>query len=400
MKKRHGNEVVEYNFNEIAEGDIKLEVSEEDKVMDNENAPLATLEDKLEVVNPTNSDINKFEKEKTQTIIVNNYYNQAPIDGLTNQNNQVNTQNVNPKENINNNISNNVNNNGEKKLTQKEIIEREFLIREALIRNPFLFDNDINNNYILSIEDFYIVYKDESIRFGDCFREQAGVKRFNKFVRKRIISENFTLWKEEIDKRLENDELIGEGHFENVGKISSDFAKVKIYLFVLVIFSFFMCLFLLGEAFSFFGERNDLEKMVIGIMMALSIGCVLIGGLINKKKRMSTQFFKYGKGKYHKKIKALKKECDSKINEAIRYYSTAHKRRFSKKPLSISQVAIGEKRFLEIENIVNVNNEVNSNEKGKQGALKFFSRITKLFAILLPIASVIIFVIGIIRKFL
>ena len=66
-------------------------------------------------------------------------------------------------------------------------------------------------------------------------------------------------------------------------------------------------------------------------------------------------------------------------------------------PLAISQVAIGEKKFFEIEGIVNVNNEVNNDENEKQKALKFYGWLVKIIAIINLIAPVIILIIGIIK---
>jgi hypothetical protein len=388
MKK---NEIKEYNFNDIATGDIKLELTEEEKKeMESSLAAVKMGEvietvEEAKVVNSVNSDINDLNQPK-QTIIVNNYYGQNPIESID--------ANKNISNSINQNTAGNINNNDK---TDKNDKEKEFLLREALVKNPFLFNDDIKNNYVTSIEDFYIIFKGESIRFGDCIRQPNGSKRLNRFARKRIIINSFKNWKEEINKRLENDQLVGMGHFENVSKLHNNFAKVKFYVFLFAIISFFISLFLLGEKIAFFSTRSNIEKIILGISLVLSIGCVLIGGLINKKKRLSLQFVRYGKGKYHKKISELNKEFNKKYNNAVRYYNGAHKKKFSKMPLAISQVAIGDKKFFEIEGIVNVNNEVNNDENEKQKALKFYGWLVKIIAIINLIAPVIILIIGIIK---
>ena len=72
-------------------------------------------------------------------------------------------------------------------------------INETLFTNPFLFKrDDYNKKYILSVEDFYVKYKNESFVFGSVVR----TKNFTRREKRKIFHKNVKQWNKDAKLKI------------------------------------------------------------------------------------------------------------------------------------------------------------------------------------------------------
>jgi len=285
--------------------------------------------------------------------------------------------------------------------TKNAEAEKNYIIKQALIRNPFLFDDFPENNYITSIEDFYVEYKNEQYRFGEVIRSKELARR----KKKKILKICFKKWKDEIDTRLEEDALIGEGQFENGERQSNQAIKVGAAPFVLAPIMMIIAMLLISGKVNFLGTLSKFEFLIMSCVIPILIGIVCIGALLNKTNNIFSKLNKFSKDQYDKKLKSLKNDFNKKYNTTYGYYKNGYKGKFKKNPLPIKKTAVGSEKFNTLEEIVKGNCQINQNQgkkKGGQKAIKglvgFLTVITTMFVVGDGLYHVVMGVINLIRN--
>lgn len=84
----------------------------------------------------------------------------------------------------------------EKNIVEKSISEKER--EDIMCGNPFLFKEDKKQDIIYSIEDFYVQYKDNYIKFEDVVRSDE----FSSLEKKKIINNQLSIWQKAAEKEI------------------------------------------------------------------------------------------------------------------------------------------------------------------------------------------------------
>lgn len=273
--------------------------------------------------------------------------------------------------------------------------EKEYLLKQALIKNPFLFDDFTDNKYINSIEDFFVSYKKEEYKIGDLVRKK-DVRRKKK---KKIFKEAFKGWKEEVEKRIEDDALVGAGQFDNSERTKNEIVKVRFWAFFLSLISLILALIMVGGKISlmsvsavgkveFLNKISYYEFVAYNLIIPLAIGIIILCVVLNIQARSFGKITKYAKSQYKKKLSSIKKSFSKKYSQTMKYYRTSYTGNFKKEPLPISKTAIGTEVFMEVENLVTSTSQRTSVENKKNNSYKFIRFIIRFSVFLISFITI------------
>lgn len=263
------------------------------------------------------------------------------------------------------------------KLNQWEEIEFPMVVPEVepiyqealdyyLKGNPFLHSLD-SNFEIKTIEEYYCFYKNEYILMGDLIR--SG--QYSRFRQRRILKNNFKLWKKDYSQDKHETIKIVESTFTMIGEV--DFYIFGYFKRFLLILSFilmvsliynqnnlFIRLFGLNRGLVLFDNFNGLLDNHIWLRKLLNISMYAIVGSFLYFKFVDTVFKDYLKNYDNsQKILAnsksiLNREFKRKTRRVQRYYlNKVIKKPEKYLPLKIEQVCQTKVNLKDFQNISN-----------------------------------------------
>lgn len=284
-----------------------------------------------------------------------------------------------------NQINEDINDNQEQ-VIKKPVISEQY-IQDVLVKNPFLFDINENvgkdDRLVNSLEDFYIKGRKEDYKIKDLFRNQL----LRKGKRKKLIKQSFKNWKDEIDERLSDVELVGKNQL-----LKEDLKKKKEISFALTRVLCVVSLVLIGLLLNLnwlYGTKIPAlpDKLVFAFNFGIPalIGIFIISGVMRRNLNKSEAINKSGKRTYLRMISSIRYEFDKKYKQTFKYYRKAVNGKFSKAQLPIEKTAVGESKFKEAEGLVNETSKRVIVQGKQEKYVRFFKNFLGFLSILTSI---------------
>lgn len=202
--------------------------------------------------------------------------------------------------------------NEEKVESHKKIVEKQ--LEDKMCQNPFLFISDNDDCSLLVIEDFYIKYKDEYIKF-------ENVIRFDEFTiaeKKKIIKSQVALWKKSAEKEIyktlkESKETILRCNKNELSSLSFRYL-IQLSLGIIIPIVLFL------KIIPGIGLDSQYHVIAAIAMIVLSVIGIVFTIIQNGLKRKFAKCLAKHKKLHNKVKKPIKRKLSKNCNYVKKYY--------------------------------------------------------------------------------
>ena len=287
-----------------------------------------------------------------------------------------------------------------KKQEEKNIVEKSILEKEKedmMCGNPFLFQEDKKQDIIYSIEDFYVQYKENYIKFEDVVRSDE----FSSIEKKKIINNQLNIWQKDAEKEIykvfkESKDAVLRCRRKKLNKMSFK------YFFMLSLGIIIPIVLLLNVIPIIDFTKQYYIISAVGLIVVSMIGLIFaiiqnhlqnkFSHTYNKHMRMHEKFSKLIYKKLKKVCKVVKKYYTKNFEEQM----------FTKDSLELEKISyVSEKLNLLKESTLDMHEQYTKviNKKKNSSGLYIMAAILSYFASISSIIGfVVILIINLIKK--
>lgn len=220
-------------------------------------------------------------------------------------------------------------------------------INKILCTNPFLFKKDESNEkYIISIEDFYVDYKQKKYPLGTVIRTQLFTRR----ERKKIFLKNYKVWVKDAKQRIKKVFKESEQNIDVASK--HNLVNLGFLNILMLLTGAILPILFFTKVVDFLYVKNNIVKYILIGCIALSFIGIICGVLHSRKCRAYKNYVRKQKKLHKKYSKEVNKDFNKNSKYLKKHYSSCFKNRIMKKPpLPIRRVVIGGDKIDYLENI-------------------------------------------------
>lgn len=268
-------------------------------------------------------------------------------------------------------------------------------VGDLINSNPFLFDANKSLDTIYVVEDFYVKYNDNYVKFEDVVRTE----KISKHDKRKIISNQIAIWEQEAEEEIykvfnDSRETIMKCRKNKLKK----FSFLYYFLLSIGIIIAVLCFFKVIPPISFIGEYYKLFALiltsisVIGFILALTRARLQIKftNVFAKHKRTHERLNREIFRKLSKNAKLIKKYYTKNFEE----------KKYTKDPLEIEKVDYVYKKLTAFQSSMLKVNQLNNKLKNKSSKFSIgqqiaiiLSYITSSVGVLYIIVSLIVYII-------